>query len=131
MYPPVPLIARKVNEDVQLASEDYVIPKGATVVIGTYKIHRRPDIYPNPDKFDPDNFLPERTQNRNYYGFIPFSAGPRKFLVLFLFRKSFYFNYFLIIINKFIFLYIYRKLCWSKICRFKAENSAINHFAQL
>ena len=54
-----------------------VIPSGATVVIGTYKIHRRADIYKDPEKFDPDNFLPERTQDRNYYGFIPFSAGPR------------------------------------------------------
>lgn len=77
LYPPVPMIARKVNEDIQLASENYVIPSGTTVVVGTYKIHRRPDIYPNPDRFDPDNFLPERTQNRNYYSFIPFSAGPR------------------------------------------------------
>lgn len=77
LYPPVPMIARKVNEDVKLASENYVIPAGATVVIGTYKIHRRPDIYANPDRFDPDNFLPERTQHRHYYSFIPFSAGPR------------------------------------------------------
>lgn len=42
LYPPVPMIARKVNEDVQLASENYVIPAGTTVVVGTYKIHRRP-----------------------------------------------------------------------------------------
>lgn len=65
------------QQDVQLASEDHVIPSGATVVIGTFKIHRRPDIYANPEKFDPDNFLPERTQNRHYYSYIPFSAGPR------------------------------------------------------
>lgn len=77
MYPPVPIIARKINEDVQLASENYVLPAGCTVVIGTLKVHRREDIYPNPDVFDPDNFLPERTQNRHYYSFIPFSAGPR------------------------------------------------------
>lgn len=77
LYPPVPMIARKVNQDVQLASENYVVPAGATVVVGTFKIHRRPDIYTNPDRFDPDNFLPERTQNRHYYSFIPFSAGPR------------------------------------------------------
>ncbi|KAL5278632.1 hypothetical protein ACFFRR_003330 [Megaselia abdita] len=77
MYPPVPLIARKVNEDVRLTTGKYVIPKGATVVIPQIFIHRSPEIYKNPLKFDPDNFLPERTQNRHHYAFIPFSAGPR------------------------------------------------------
>lgn len=80
LYPPVPIIAREVNENVKLASKPYTIPAGSTVVIGTLKTHRRKDIYENPDEFNPDNFLPERTQNRNYYGFIPFSAGPRKFI---------------------------------------------------
>ena len=77
MYPPVPIIARKINQDLQLVSQNLVIPSGTTVIIGTYKMHRRPDLFPNPEKFDPDNFLPERTQNRHYYAYIPFSAGPR------------------------------------------------------
>ena len=77
MYPPVPIIARKINQDLQLVSQNLVIPSGTTVIIGTYKMHRRPDLFPNPEKFDPDNFLPERTQNRHYYSYIPFSAGPR------------------------------------------------------
>uniref|UniRef100_A0A182FJZ7 Uncharacterized protein n=1 Tax=Anopheles albimanus TaxID=7167 RepID=A0A182FJZ7_ANOAL len=77
MYPPVPIIARKLNEDVQLASRNYTVPAGTTVVIGTYKIHRREDLYPQPERFNPDNFLPERTQARHYYSYIPFSAGPR------------------------------------------------------
>jgi cytochrome P450 family 4 len=77
MYPPVPLIARKVNQDLKLVSTNLTVPAGTTVIIGTVRIHRRPDIYHNPDKFDPDNFLPERTQNRHYYSYIPFSAGPR------------------------------------------------------
>nr|ARG41825.1 cytochrome P450 CYP4G100 [Bactrocera dorsalis] len=77
MYPPVPLIARRVDSDVKLASGPYVVPKGTTVVVLQYRVHRRPDIYANPDKFDPDNFLPERMAKRHYYSFIPFSAGPR------------------------------------------------------
>ncbi|GJQ81203.1 hypothetical protein Trydic_g23371 [Trypoxylus dichotomus] len=77
MYPPVPIIARELNQDIKLASSDLVVPAGCTVVIGTFKIHRRDDIYPNPDVFNPDNFLPEKTANRHYYSFIPFSAGPR------------------------------------------------------
>lgn len=67
MYPPVPIIAREVKENVKLASKPYTIPAGSTVVIGTFKMHRRKDIYDKPDEFNPDNFLPERTQNRPYY----------------------------------------------------------------
>uniref|UniRef100_T1GUJ2 Cytochrome P450 n=1 Tax=Megaselia scalaris TaxID=36166 RepID=T1GUJ2_MEGSC len=69
---------KQLNEDLQLASnKDYIVPAGATIVVGTYKLHRQPTIYPNPDVFDPDNFLPERQANRHYYAFVPFSAGPR------------------------------------------------------
>lgn len=77
MYPPVPVIARQLKEDLKLVSGDYVVPSGATVVIATFKLHRLAHLYPNPDKFDPDNFLPERQANRHYYAFVPFSAGPR------------------------------------------------------
>lgn len=77
MYPPVPIIARKLQRDVKIATKNYVLPAGATVVIGTFQIHRNPKYYKDPNVFNPDNFLPENTQNRHYYSYIPFSAGPR------------------------------------------------------
>lgn len=77
MYPPVPIIAREVTENVKIVTKPLTIPAGSTVVISPYRMHRREDIFPNPDVFNPDNFLPEKTQARNYYSFIPFSAGPR------------------------------------------------------
>ncbi|XP_012540588.1 cytochrome P450 4g15 [Monomorium pharaonis] len=77
LYPPVPVIARTINTDLKLASGDYTIPAGTTVVVTTFKMHRQPYIYQNPEVFNPDNFLPERTANRHYYAFVPFSAGPR------------------------------------------------------
>lgn len=75
LYPPVPIIAREVQENVPLASRPVTIPAGATVVIGTFKIHRREDLYKNPLEFNPDRW--NEMEHRNYYGFIPFSAGPR------------------------------------------------------
>ncbi|XP_044594329.1 cytochrome P450 4g15-like [Cotesia glomerata] len=77
LYPPVPFIGRNVNTDLKLASGDYTVPAGSSIIVDTIMIHRSPKLYPNPTTFDPDNFLPEKTRNRHYYAFIPFSAGPR------------------------------------------------------
>nr|QBQ34516.1 cytochrome P450 CYP4g15-2 [Diaphorina citri] len=77
MFPPVPIIARELQQEVKLNSCDLSIPAKCTVVIATVKLHRQPDTYPNPDVYNPDNFLPENCANRHYYSFVPFSAGPR------------------------------------------------------
>ncbi|CAH1400025.1 unnamed protein product [Nezara viridula] len=77
MYPPVPVIARELQHELKLASRDLVIPAKCTVIVATFKLHRKENIYPNPNVFDPDNFLPERSASRHYYSYVPFSAGPR------------------------------------------------------
>lgn len=78
LFPPVPIIARQLQQEVQLASDPNLrLPAGATIVVAQFGTHRLEEYYPNPLEYNPDNFLPEKAANRHYYAFIPFSAGPR------------------------------------------------------
>lgn len=75
LYPSVPFIARDLLCDTIIG--DYNIPKGTTCVMYLYELHRDPEVFPNPEIFDPDRFSPENCQNRNPFAYLPFSAGPR------------------------------------------------------
>jgi len=75
LYPSVPHISRV--SDGNITSEGYTIPKGCMINVLIYDMHRRPDLYPDPEVFDPDRFLPENIANRHPFAYIPFSAGPR------------------------------------------------------
>ncbi|XP_038214521.1 cytochrome P450 4C1-like [Zerene cesonia] len=76
LYPSVAMISRHIKEDLKLAS-GYTIPGNTTCNIHIYDVHRRADLYPEPEKFIPERFLPENNEKRNPYAYIPFSAGPR------------------------------------------------------
>ncbi|GFT86254.1 cytochrome P450 4V2 [Nephila pilipes] len=78
MYPPVSLVERCVTRDTTLCG--YQIPKGATCLIIPFILHRDEDMFPNPEIFDPDRFLPENSLTRHPFAYIPFSAGPRNCL---------------------------------------------------
>lgn len=75
IYPTAPFIARHLTQDTMI--NGYLVPQGTTAAIMTFLVHRDPDIYANPEKFDPDRFLPENCIGRHPFAFIPFSAGPR------------------------------------------------------
>lgn len=75
IYPPVTFISRKLSEDFQ--HDGFVQPKGTRVNIHIFDVHRDPLIFPDPEKFDPDRFLPENYASRSNFAFIAFSAGMR------------------------------------------------------
>lgn len=63
-----------------VVSDGRPVPPGVMVIIHLRDLHKDPAQFPNPDRFDPENFLPERSAKRHPFAFIPFSAGPRNCL---------------------------------------------------
>lgn len=75
LYPSVPFIARIASHDIQ-TTNGYKIPKGTQIGLQIYDLHHNPELYPNPEKFDPERFLPDNL-NRHSFAYLPFSGGPR------------------------------------------------------
>ncbi|GAB0088657.1 hypothetical protein DMENIID0001_031200 [Sergentomyia squamirostris] len=76
LYPVIPYIAREVKNDVKLRS--FTVPSGTIIAVPIRHMNRNPVAFgPNPDLFNPDNFLPERVAKRHPYQYMPFSCGPR------------------------------------------------------
>jgi cytochrome P450 len=75
LYPAGWLLTRKAVKDDQLG--DYFVPAGTEIYISPYFIQRHPDLWEDPDCFNPDRFGPDHSQDRNGLRMLPFSAGPR------------------------------------------------------
>ncbi|KXJ79920.1 hypothetical protein RP20_CCG027556 [Aedes albopictus] len=76
LWPPVTFISRSISEDIVL-DDGNLIPAGCVANIFIMDMHRDPEQFPDPDRFDADRFLPEVVERRNPYAYVPFSAGPR------------------------------------------------------
>ncbi|XP_023298792.2 cytochrome P450 6a9-like [Lucilia cuprina] len=55
----------------------YVIKKDMPVIIPAYGIHHNPDLYPEPEKFNPDRFDAENVKKRDAIEWLAFGDGPR------------------------------------------------------
>ncbi|XP_033123120.1 cytochrome P450 4C1-like [Anneissia japonica] len=75
MKPPVTAIGRQLDEDTMI--DGYLVPKNVFLMISLDAIHHNPKHWKDPDKFDPDRFLPENAAVRRKYAYVPFSAGRR------------------------------------------------------
>lgn len=75
LFPSVPFIGRTLVQDVKIGG--YEIPAGTSMMIHVYLLHRQSNYYPEPSKFNPDNFLSENTRKKHPFSYVPFSAGPR------------------------------------------------------
>ena len=76
LYPPVWRISRKVAADDCLGG--YHFAAGSLVMLCPYVTHRLPELWENPDTFDPQRFAPSQCASRPRYAFFPFAGGPHR-----------------------------------------------------
>jgi cytochrome P450 len=75
LYPPAWVISRRaLDPDVLLGFE---VPAGAIVIMSPYLVHRDPQLWQDPEAFDPSRFLGERREAVARNAYLPFGAGPR------------------------------------------------------
>ena len=76
MSPPLPRLSRRVSLDGYMLA-GIRLSKDQQVDIATYAVHHNPEYYPEPEKFNPDRFLPENKHLLVPYTYLPFGVGPR------------------------------------------------------
>ncbi|XP_011205945.2 probable cytochrome P450 6a14 [Bactrocera dorsalis] len=76
-YPVVPYLVRKAKADYLVPNTNEVIEKGCLVVLPAHAIQHDEELYPEPDKFNPNRFKPELCRERHAAAYMPFGIGPR------------------------------------------------------
>jgi cytochrome P450 len=75
MYPPAWVGPRRAVESFEFAGT--AVPSGALVNYCSWASHRLPEVFPDPDRFDPTRFTPERKAALAKGAYVPFGGGSR------------------------------------------------------
>nr|WCC58066.1 cytochrome P450 [Pharsalia antennata] len=77
IWPPVATITRVCTKDYRLQGTDITVEKDTMVLIPALGLHHDPDLWPEPEKFDPDRFSDENKGKIVPGSYMPFGSGPR------------------------------------------------------
>lgn len=76
LYPPAWVLSgRQAAVDTHIG--EYPIAKNTVVFVSPFVMHRLPQYFADPDKFEPERFMPEREAAIPRYVYLPFGGGPR------------------------------------------------------
>ncbi|KAL7297659.1 hypothetical protein TKK_0009325 [Trichogramma kaykai] len=75
-YPPGSFLIRAASTSYTFNGTDVTIPKDTRVMLPVWAIHNDADIYPEPEKFDPERFTEENQKSRHPMNYLPFGDGP-------------------------------------------------------
>jgi cytochrome P450 len=75
IYSPAYQTMRRAREEDEI--DGYRVPANSNILINSYFLHRNPEFWDDPERFDPDRFRPERVAERPKHVYIPFGGGLR------------------------------------------------------
>jgi cytochrome P450 len=82
LCPPVPILPRITVKDTAVLGHH--LPAGTRVIVPLFANHFRPDVWPNPEAFDPERFSPERREDKVHrLAWEPFGGGVHKCIGLY------------------------------------------------
>jgi len=74
LYPPIIMVMRRMLEGFDFGG--YHVPEGSMVMASPAIAHRIPEVFENPNRFEPDRFGPERQEDRKHpMAWISFGGG--------------------------------------------------------
>lgn len=77
LHPPLIMLIRKVLQPMPYAG--YVVPEGALAMVSPAMAHRLPELFADPDQFNPDRFAPPaREDKQHHYSLIGFGGGAHR-----------------------------------------------------
>jgi sterol 14-demethylase len=77
MHPSADILLRRAEEDIEVG--EYRIPRGWNVMIVPAIAHRLPNIFAEPERYDPLRFAPDRAEDRKHrFAIVGFGGGIHK-----------------------------------------------------
>jgi cytochrome P450 len=74
---PVPGVTRRANRETELLG--FRVPAGAYIAVHLWGVHHMKEIWPNPERFDPERFAEHRREDKVHrYAYLPFGNGVHK-----------------------------------------------------
>jgi cytochrome P450 len=77
MLTPILFTDRRASKDYYIEKYDLHVPKGTRIEFGIHEVHHDPDYWHEPEKFNPERFMPGQREKIVPGSYMPFSMGPR------------------------------------------------------
>jgi cytochrome P450 len=79
---PVPGVTRRASRDTELLG--YRVPAGSYIAVHLWGVHHLPELWPEPERFDPERFAEHRREDKVHrFAYLPFGTGVHKCIGLY------------------------------------------------